>query len=73
MLQLLFCNAGVCMLQLCVPSMRQDRGLRNFNVMYGSRFNYDLDAWRASSFIPAREFEVLDAEDGAGRWAPALS
>jgi hypothetical protein len=54
------------MLQLCVHSMRQDRGLRNFNMLYGSKFNYDLDAWRANSFIPAREFEVLDADNGAG-------
>lgn len=33
-----------------------------------ARFNYDLNAWRKGSAIPVREFEVLDADNGAG-WA----
>ncbi|KAL6749507.1 kinase-like domain-containing protein [Haematococcus lacustris] len=59
-------SAGVCMLQLAVPSMRQDRGLRNFNTIFSTKCSYDLAVWRTMSYIPAREFEVLDADDGAG-------
>jgi hypothetical protein len=32
------------------------------------RYDYDLAAWRQGSAIPKREFELLDAADGAG-WA----
>lgn len=35
-------SAGVIMLQLAVPSMRTDRGLRNFNTQYGPKYRYDL-------------------------------
>ncbi len=82
--------AGIALLQLAVPPLRQDRGLRAFNEAYGPkcachstvaphpqaallsrgplacRHKYDLDAWRASSFIPAADFQLLDAEQGAG-------
>jgi len=59
-------SAGVTLLQLAIPSMRQDRFLKNFNTQYGPKFDYDLDAWRANSFIPARDFDLLDADGGAG-------
>lgn len=59
-------SAGICMLQLALPSLRSDRGLQSFINLYGPRFKYDLDAWRKKSTIPAREFQALDADDGAG-------
>ncbi len=30
------------------------------------RYDYDLDDWRAGSYISNRDFSVLDADDGAG-------
>jgi serine/threonine protein kinase len=60
-------SAGICMLQLALPSLRSDRGLQTlFRNLYGPRFNYNLDAWREKSSIPDREFEILDADGEAG-------
>ena len=59
-------SAGICLLQLALPSLRSDRGLKSFINLYGPRFEYDLDAWRSKSSIPDREFETLDADGGAG-------
>ena len=59
-------GAGIVLLQLSLPNMRTERGLRNFNAVYGPKFDYDLQAWRESLGLPKREFELLDAEDGAG-------
>jgi hypothetical protein len=30
------------------------------------RYDYDLDAWRKGSYLPNKEFEVLDADQQAG-------
>jgi len=30
------------------------------------RYDYDLDAWRAGSYLPNKEFELLDADNQAG-------
>lgn len=31
------------------------------------RYDYDLDAWRKGSYLPNKEFEIMDADDQAGR------
>lgn len=60
-------SAGICLLQMSLPSLRSDRGLSTlFNGIYGSRFNYDMDAWREGCQVPEREFEMLDSDNGAG-------
>ena len=40
-------SVGVCLLQLCLPSLRSDRGLQTqFINLYSPRFKYDLDAFK---------------------------
>ncbi|GAX79925.1 hypothetical protein CEUSTIGMA_g7365.t1 [Chlamydomonas eustigma] len=59
-------SAGIVMLQLAVPTLRNDHALKKFNAVYSSKYMFDLDAWRKDSMISRREFELLDADDGAG-------
>ena len=58
--------AGMLMLQLAVPSMRVDRALRNFNQQYGTKYKYDLQAWREGIRLTKSDCALLDADDGAG-------
>eukprot|EP00798_Chlamydomonas_sp_ICE-L_P009914 gene9914-7782_t len=59
-------SAGIVLLQLAVPSLRSSKGLRQFNKTFGPKFNYNLRSWKRNSHLPKKEFEILDAMDGAG-------
>jgi serine/threonine protein kinase len=61
--------AGMLMLQLAVPSMRVDRALRSFNQHYGTKYKYDLQAWREGSRLTKSDCALLDADDSAGACA----
>eukprot|EP00198_Chlamydomonas_reinhardtii_P009574 XP_001698911.1 predicted protein [Chlamydomonas reinhardtii] len=54
------------MLQMAVPSMRTDRALRAFNASYGTKYKYDLAAWRKGVNLYPRDCALLDANDGLG-------
>lgn len=60
--------AGIVMLQMAVPSMRTDRALRAFNASYGTKYKYDLAAWRKGVNLYPRDCALLDANDGLGAW-----
>ncbi|PNW72528.1 hypothetical protein CHLRE_16g688526v5 [Chlamydomonas reinhardtii] len=59
-------SAGIVMLQMAVPSMRTDRALRAFNASYGTKYKYDLAAWRKGVNLYPRDCALLDANDGLG-------
>eukprot|EP00798_Chlamydomonas_sp_ICE-L_P016250 gene16250-22425_t len=59
-------SAGVVLLQITVPSLRNSKGLDSFNKSFGPKFNYNLRSWRRNSKIGREEFELLDCNNGAG-------
>ncbi|KAG2490289.1 hypothetical protein HYH03_011241 [Edaphochlamys debaryana] len=59
-------SAGMVMLQLAIPAMRNDRALKAFNTTYGPKYKYDLSAWRKGANLYPKDCELLDANDGAG-------
>jgi len=59
-------SIGVIMMQLAIPALRSDQGLRNFNMAL-KRARYDLARWRKTQRgISEAEFQILDEDDGAG-------
>lgn len=54
------------MLQLCLTSLRTERGLEAFNLVYGDKYKYSLSAWKKAVSLTARETDLLDADNGAG-------
>eukprot|EP00798_Chlamydomonas_sp_ICE-L_P012483 gene12483-15693_t len=59
-------SAGIVLLQLAIPSMRSAGGLRAFNAAYGQKFFFNLRAWKKAAPFNKKEFELLDANGGAG-------
>lgn len=61
--------AGVTMLQLAIPSMRQDRGLKNFNSNYGAKW---VSCWGMAGTGHAGRITLLwvwsDVVLCAGNW-----
>jgi len=64
-------SAGIVFMQLSVPQLRTDRGLKAFNDQLAG-VQHDLLAWRASANLPIVQTAVLDAFNGAG-WELAES
>jgi serine/threonine protein kinase len=58
-------SAGILFMQLCMPQLRTDRGLKAFNDQLAGA-KHDLLAWRATASLPKVQSAVLDAFDGAG-------
>ena len=58
-------SAGILFMQLCVPQLRTDRGLKAFNDQLAGA-KHDLAAWRATANLPKVQTAVLDAFDAAG-------
>ena len=58
-------SAGILFMQLCMPQLRTDRGLKAFNDQLAAA-KHDLFAWRATANLPKVQTAVLDAFDGAG-------
>eukprot|EP00468_Gymnochlora_sp_CCMP2014_P010416 CAMPEP_0167761272 /NCGR_PEP_ID=MMETSP0110_2-20121227/12076_1 /TAXON_ID=629695 /ORGANISM="Gymnochlora sp., Strain CCMP2014" /LENGTH=660 /DNA_ID=CAMNT_0007647929 /DNA_START=308 /DNA_END=2290 /DNA_ORIENTATION=- len=59
-------SVGIIMMQLALPSLRNDNALRSFNAAL-KRVNHDLKLWRKTQrFVPEAEFAILDENDGAG-------
>lgn len=59
-------SAGIVMLQLALPPLRQPRGLQLFLNEY-EKVEYDLDAWRSGCrWLTKRDSLPLDENDGAG-------
>lgn len=54
------------MLQLCLTSLRTERGLEAFNLVYGDKYKYSLSAWKKAVSLTAKETDLLDADNGAG-------
>ena len=63
-------SAGVVFMQLCLPALRSDRGLKAFNESLRATPGHSLDAWRVEAALSPAASTVLDASDGAG-WALA--
>ena len=57
-------SAGVVFMQLCLPSLRSDRGLKAFNELLREQPGHRLDGVRAQA--TGMESRVLDAHGGAG-------
>ena len=58
-------SAGILFMQLCMPQLRTDRGLKAFNDQLAGA-KHDLLAWRGTANLPKVQSAVLDAFDGAG-------
>ncbi|GAB5369886.1 hypothetical protein AAMO2058_001445200 [Amorphochlora amoebiformis] len=59
-------SIGVILMQLAVPSLRSEQGLRSFNAAL-KRAQYDLTRWRkVQRGINKEEFRILDHNGGAG-------
>eukprot|EP00466_Bigelowiella_natans_P002241 jgi/Bigna1/91234/estExt_fgenesh1_pg.C_940002 len=65
-------SVGIMLMQLALPALRSDQGLRNFNMAL-KRARYDLPRWRKTQRgIPESEFHVLvkrlerDVKSGKG-------
>lgn len=59
-------SAGIVLLQLALPGLRQPRGLNLFKSEY-ERTDYDIFQWKENCrWISKRDTAVLDANDGAG-------
>jgi serine/threonine protein kinase len=58
-------SAGIIFMQLAVPSLRSDRGLKAFNEALKAA-GHDLAAWRAAAALPLVQTAVLDANDDSG-------
>ncbi|KIZ07424.1 putative Serine/threonine-protein kinase SNT7 [Monoraphidium neglectum] len=59
-------SAGITLLCLAVPTLRNDAALLRFQQELEAA-DYELDAWRASSrFVKPTDFAALDADGGAG-------
>ena len=58
-------SAGIILMQLAVPSLRSDRGLKAFNEALAA-VGHDLLAWRAAAALPLVQTAVLDGNEGAG-------
>lgn len=59
-------SAGIVLLQLALPGLRQPRGLNLFKTEY-ERADYDIIEWKNNCrWISKRDTAVLDANDGAG-------
>lgn len=58
-------SAGVVLLQMALPPLRTTTALRNFRTTL-ARAGHDLQEWRVSSALRARDTQLLDANDGEG-------
>ncbi|KAL2650985.1 hypothetical protein R1flu_019113 [Riccia fluitans] len=58
-------SAGLIMLQMSVKPLRQDMTLYSFNNEF-KRTEYDLNKWRKKCRFSDEDFELLDADGGAG-------
>jgi hypothetical protein len=58
-------SAGIIFMQLAVPSLRSDRGLKAFNEALAA-VGHDVAAWRAGAALPLVQTAVLDANDDSG-------
>jgi hypothetical protein len=59
-------SAGIVLLQLALPGLRQPRGLQLFHSEY-EKCNFNLDKWREQCrWLTKRDTAELDANDGAG-------
>jgi len=58
-------SAGVVMMQLAVPRLRSEDGLKKFNSEI-LECEYSLMAWKTQANLSAGETVVLDANNGAG-------
>ena len=59
-------SAGIMLLQLALPGLRQPRGLQLFHAEY-EKSNYDMAKWRQQCrWLTKRDTAQLDANDGAG-------
>ncbi|KAG6543453.1 hypothetical protein Mapa_015123 [Marchantia paleacea] len=58
-------SAGLIMLQMAVKPLRQDINLCSFNREL-KRAGYNLDEWRKKCRFDEEDFDLLDADGGAG-------
>ena len=58
-------SAGVVLLQLALPFLRQGSGLKNWKQAM-VRLNHDVKAWRERASLSVRQTAMLDANDGVG-------
>lgn len=58
-------SAGVVMLQLSLPFLRQGSSLKNWKQTM-IRLNHDVKAWRDKAALSSRQTQILDANGGAG-------
>lgn len=59
-------SAGIVLLQLALPGLRQQRGINLFKSEY-ERADYDIYEWKENCrWLSKRDTAVLDANDGAG-------
>lgn len=59
-------SAGIVLLQLALPGLRQPRGLQLFHSEY-EKCTYDIEKWREQCrWLSKRDTSALDANNGAG-------
>jgi len=58
-------SAGIILLQLGLPFLRNTQSLKNWKVAF-SRYGYDLEEWRIRSSLSAKQTALLDVDDGCG-------
>ncbi|MEO2193791.1 MAG: hypothetical protein ABGY24_15215 [bacterium] len=58
-------SAGVVMLQLSLPFLRQGSSLKNWKQTM-IRLNHDVRAWREKAALSSRQTQILDANGGLG-------
>ena len=58
-------SAGIIFMQLAVPALRSDRGLKAFNEVLKTA-GYDVYKWRDAAALAPVQTAVLDANDGSG-------
>ena len=58
-------SAGVVLLQLALPFLRQGSSLKNWKQTM-IRLNHDVKAWREKANLSSRQTQILDANGGMG-------